>query len=158
MSSAVVQNNVVQRVRAILLTPNNTLLFIKRIKPHNPEAYWVAPGGGVECQDEDIESALRRELFEELGATLNVLCEAFVLRHEKAGKNLEEHFYVCRLIHYDLSLRNGPEFDDPTRGEYIPDEVPLNEIALSQLNIRTPELFNWLVANLRLLQVIARLD
>ena len=157
MSSAAA-HNVVQRVRAIILTPNQTLLFIKRIKPHNPEIYWVAPGGGVECQDEDMESALKRELLEELGGTLQVLCEAFVLRHEKAGKNLEEHFFVCRLLNYDLSLRHGPEFDDPTRGEYIPDEVPLNEIALSQLNIRTPELFDWLVENLHFLQQLAAFD
>ena len=72
-----------RRVRAILLTGRGTMLFIKRIKPNKP-AYWVAPGGGVEHEDEDLMATLHRELFEELGATAKVLDTAFVLRHEKS--------------------------------------------------------------------------
>ena len=112
----------IQRVRAILLTGKGSLLLIKRIKPHKNEApYWVAPGGGVELEDTDLEAALARELPEELGAEVDVLEKGFVLRHEVAGKRLEEHFFICRLLGYDLSLRSGPEFDEPARGQYLPD-------------------------------------
>ena len=46
---------------------------------------------------------MERELYEELGAIAGVMDTAFVLKHEKAGKQLEEHFFVCLLRHYDLS-------------------------------------------------------
>lgn len=140
--------NINQRVRAILLTGNDSVLFIKRVKPHNPEPYWVAPGGGVEHEDRTLFETLDRELSEELGATATVVDTAFVLEHEKAGKLLEEHFFICRLDGYDLSKRYGPEFDDPSRGEFIPVEVPLESVALHTINIKTPEMREWMISNL----------
>ncbi len=144
----------IQRVRAILLTPDQKILFIKRIKPHKPTPYWVAPGGGVEEDDPSLYAALHRELQEELGARAEVLQYGFVLRHTKADKYLEEHFFICRLLHLDLDERSGPEFDDPTRGEYIPDVVPLNRSAIRQLNIRTVELRDYLLENIEALRRI----
>lgn len=141
-----------QRVRAILLTRDNRLLFIKRIKPNSNKPYWVAPGGGVETEDDNILDALHRELDEELGATINVVQHGFVLRHFKGDKNLEEHFYICRLIDIDLSQRNGPEFDDPTRGQYIPDVIDLSPQAIKSINIKTVELRDWLLDNLNRLR------
>lgn len=141
-----------QRVRAILLTDDNRLLFIKRLKPNSSKPYWVAPGGGVETEDDNILDALHRELGEELGATVDVMQDGFVLRHHKGDKNLEEHFYICRLIDIDLSQRNGPEFDDPTRGQYIPDVVDLSPQAIKSINIKTVELRDWLLDNLNTLR------
>lgn len=141
-----------QRVRAILLTDDNRLLFIKRLKPNSSKPYWVAPGGGVETEDDNILDALHRELGEELGARVDVMQDGFVLRHHKGDKNLEEHFYICRLIDIDLSQRNGPEFDDPTRGQYIPDVVDLNPQAIKSINIKTVELRDWLLDNLNTLR------
>lgn len=143
-----------RRVRAILLTGNDSVLFIKRIKPNKPMPYWVAPGGGVEGYDDNLYDTLNRELNEELGATATVVDEAFVLEHEKAGKQLEEHFFICRLQNYDLNKRNGPEFDDPSRGQYIPDEIPLDDNALQSINIKTPEIRDWMVRNLDYLRTI----
>lgn len=144
-----------KRVRAILLTGKESVLFIKRIKPHNDEPYWVAPGGGVENEDHNLFDTLKRELNEELGATATVLETAFVLEHEKAGKQLQEHFFICRLDDYDLSKRNGPEFDDPSRGQYIPDEIPLDMIALHDINIKTPEMRDWIIDHLDYLRKIS---
>ena len=142
----------IQRVRAILLTQDNRLLFIKRVKPNNNTPYWVAPGGGVEAYDIDLVDALDRELKEELGATAAILNTGFVLNHEIAEKNLEEHFFVCRLKDYDISQRYGPEFEDPTRGEFIPDEIDLNSDSIESLNIKTVELRDWLLDNLEMLR------
>lgn len=146
---------IIQRVRAILLTQQDTVMFIKRVKP-GAEPYWVAPGGGVEAGDATMRDTLLRELSEELGASVQVLRHAFVLEHEKAGKQLEEHFFICRLLSYDLARRSGPEFSDPTRGLYLPHEIPLEAAALRELNVRTPELIDWLVAHLELLRTLAR--
>ena len=137
-----------QRVRAILLTGADTILLIKRVKPASRAFYWVAPGGGVEYDDADLHATLERELYEELGAVASVLDTAFVLEHFKAGKQLEEHFFICRLHHYDLSKRYGPEFKDPARGLYIPDEIPLQPGALRRVNFKTPELRDWMIRNL----------
>ena len=137
-----------RRVRAILLTGRDSVLFIKRVKPHSRAPYWVAPGGGVEGGDSDLVAALERELYEELGAVAAVLETAFILEHQKAGKRLEEHFFICRLKDYDLSKRYGPEFDDPARGEFIPEEVPLNGFALACIHIKTPEMRDWMMQNL----------
>ncbi len=138
----------IERVRGILLTQNNSLLLIKRVKPNSSTPYWVAPGGGVEPVDRTLRAALRRELEEELGAQVEIIMHAFTLRHEKGGKNLHEYFYVCRLLGVDLQRRSGPEFKDPTRGEYLPDFVPLAEPALRALNMKTPELTDWIIAHL----------
>lgn len=145
------RENIVQRVRAILLTDRGHLLFIKRVKPTAPP-YWVAPGGGVEDYDESLYQTLARELLEELGATADVIFPAFVLRHHKKGRNLEEFFFVCRLQTLNLSLRHGPEFSDPSRGLYLPDTVALEANAIRRLNIKTPELADWLLDNLDMLR------
>ncbi len=146
---------VVKRVRAILLTGDGKIMFIKRVKPNVPP-YWVAPGGGVENEDHTLLETLNRELHEELGATFSVLREAFILEHEKAGKQLEEHFFICKLHDYDLSLRCGPEFDDPSRGEFLPDAVEINKATIAGVHIKTVELANWLMENTRLLKRLAR--
>lgn len=145
-----------QRVRAILLTGRDSALLIKRVKPNGAASYWVAPGGGVEAGDADLIRALERELHEELGAAATVIGEAFVLEHHKAGKQLEEHFFICQLRHYDLSKRYGPEFSDPSRGQYIPDEAPLDAHALRRINFKTPELRDWMIANLDWLRSLQR--
>lgn len=155
MALALQHNERNKRVRAILLTDNQTVMFIKRVKPDGRPPYWVAPGGGMEKEDITLMDTLHRELCEELGATFQVMGKAFVLEHEKAGKHLEEHFYICRLLDYDLSQRNGPEFSDPSRGEYIPHEVPLDYDAILQLNIKTVELQEWLLQNLNRLHYTA---
>lgn len=144
----------IQRVRAILLTDRGTLMFIKRVKP-GKTPYWVAPGGGVEQHDLHLLDALHRELCEELGATVDVIETGFVLEHKKAGKHLEEHFFICRLVDYNLDLRNGPEFNDPSRGEYLPVELPLDAEALSAINIKTIELQEWLIMHLSQLRHLA---
>ena len=140
----------VRRVRAILLTERDSLLFIERHKRDRPP-YWVAPGGGLHA-GEDPEQGLRRELREELGAEVEILRRAFVLRHRIAGKELEEHFFVCRLLTYDLKLRDGPEFGDPSRGSYEPAEAPFDEAAIAALPLKTPQLQEWLLAELPLLR------
>ena len=137
-----------RRVRAILLTGRDSVLFIKRVKPYHRAPYWVAPGGGVERGDVDLAAALERELYEELGAVAAVLETAFILEHQKAGKHLEEHFFICRLKAYDLSKRCGPEFADPARGEFIPEEIPLDRLALAGIHIKTPEMRDWMIQNL----------
>ncbi|HUY47270.1 MAG TPA: NUDIX domain-containing protein, partial [Streptosporangiaceae bacterium] len=61
------RSTMTDRVRALLITPDDDLLTIQRIRP-GQDPYWVLPGGGVE-PGEDLETALARELREEIAAT-----------------------------------------------------------------------------------------
>ncbi|MEZ4668534.1 MAG: NUDIX hydrolase [Anaerolineae bacterium] len=138
------------RVRAILLTEEGNLLLIKRLRD-GFAPYWVLPGGGVEITDESFEAALHRELAEELGGTAEVLHEVFTSEYpgwgDLQGWIVRHHYYVCRLVGYDISQRHGPEFSDPTRGQYIPENFPLESAVLSELNIYAEPIKAYLVAH-----------
>ncbi len=133
------------RVRALLLDTAGRLLLIKCVKP-NHEPYWVAPGGGVENDDESFEAALRREIFEELGGSIEII-KMVMVTEERNDHNVlvRHHFYLTRLIAYDLSLRHGPEFDDPTSGDFIPEHIELKREQLAKLNMRSEDLKTFLL-------------
>ena len=102
------------RVRALLITPDNELLTIQRIRP-GQDPYWVLPGGGVET-GEDLETALARELREEIAATADVHSLLHILEHD--GER--QYFYLARAHTWSAEPgdRTGPEFTDPANGEY----------------------------------------
>ncbi len=124
-----------QRVRAILLDSSANLILIKRIKPHLLP-YWVAPGGGVEATDISIEAALKRELWEELGATVEIGRLVLELNPEHdQNTDIKQSFFLCHLITMNPENKMEPEFSDPTRGKYIIETIPLNMDSLKPLNI-----------------------
>lgn len=102
-------------VRALLLNENDELIVFRRYRPDRG-IYYSAPGGKIE-PGEDDETALRRELFEELGATAGELHYLFSApgtdRYPTAHR-----FYLTRLVAMDISLRTGKEFHDPAKGTY----------------------------------------
>ena len=53
------------RAALIALDDHGRILLLKHVRPHGQ--YWVLPGGGVDA-GESVESALEREISEELGA------------------------------------------------------------------------------------------
>lgn len=128
------------RVRAILFTGTGSLLLIKRVRPGR-DPYWVAPGGRIDPGDRDPQAALVRELYEELGATIEIARPAFRL----AEGDSQQLFYVCRLLTLNLAQRHGPELSDPARGAYIPTEIPLTRTAILRTNIQPPALHNYLL-------------
>ncbi|MEU6143347.1 NUDIX hydrolase [Streptomyces sp. NPDC047081] len=56
------------KVRVVLLDGDH-LVLLRRGWPGGLP-YWTAVGGSVESEDADLEAALRREVMEELGATI----------------------------------------------------------------------------------------
>jgi len=102
------------RVRALLITPDGGLMTIRRVRP-GQDPYWVLPGGGVE-NGEGLEAALERELREEVAADAEIHSLIYILEH--GGDR--QYFYLARARSWSASAgdRSGPEFTDPTRGEY----------------------------------------
>ncbi len=130
-------------VRAILLDGKGELVLIKRTRPDVP-VYWVAPGGGVEDDDPDLQSALHRELSEELGAIIKVKQPIIKLEDERGVKTL---YYTCTLLEMHPERRCGPEFEDPDNGLYEIETVAYTPKALATLNIKPDALKRFLVRN-----------
>ncbi|GIJ80099.1 ADP-ribose pyrophosphatase YjhB, NUDIX family [Micromonospora phaseoli] len=114
-------------VRAILLDGDDRLVLIKRIKS-GQVPYWTTPGGGVESTDVSLEAALRRELQEELGASADRFAQVFLFTAPFGDGVSVQHFFVCRLLELREDARTGPEFDDPSRGDYQVDRVTIEEL------------------------------
>ena len=133
------------RVRALLITSDHDLLAIKRIRP-GQVPYWVLPGGGVEA-GEDLETALARELREEIAATANVHSLLYVIER---GPD-RQYFYLARVRSWsaDPRDRTGPEFAELSNGEFHLQAVPLTAEALMAIDLKPGELAAFLLSHLR---------
>ncbi|MEV8395564.1 MULTISPECIES: NUDIX domain-containing protein [unclassified Streptomyces] len=120
-----------QRVRAVLITPNNTMLAIKRVRPGVPE-YWVLPGGGVEADDESLEATLHREVWEEIAGRAEITS----LLHTLDSDDEQQFFYLARIGTWNFDARSGPEFNRDDRGEYLLEEVPLTTAGLDAIDLK----------------------
>ena len=132
--------------RAILIDDDGYLVLIRRTRPGRAP-YWTTAGGGVEVGDASIEAAMHRELAEELGAKAIGASQVFLDSwSSEAGLSIQ-HFFVTRLASMDVSTRNGPEFDDPTRGGYDPDRFDLLGDELSAIDLQPTALKEFILAN-----------
>jgi ADP-ribose pyrophosphatase YjhB (NUDIX family) len=132
--------------RAILLDDLGRLVLIRRTRP-GQQPYWTTAGGGVEASDASVEAALHRELHEELGAEATGAVQVLLFSFEGRDGLAVAHFFVARLTRMDVSIRTGPEFADPSRGAYDPDRVDLRGDDLAALDLRPPEVKEWILAN-----------
>ncbi|MFD9302197.1 NUDIX domain-containing protein [Streptomyces sp. NPDC060048] len=120
-----------QRVRAVLITPKNTMLAMRRIRPGIPD-YWVLPGGGVEADDESLEAALHREVWEEIAGRAEITGLLYTVE-----SNGEQQFvYLARIMEWNFDERSGPEFSRDDRGEYWLEEVQLSAEALDAIDLK----------------------
>lgn len=122
------------RVRAVLTDADGRFVLIKRTRPGR-EPYWTTPGGGVLLADASPESALRRELREELGAEAEL---GEVVFERRLDGIRSEIFYAATLTSIDPALADGPEFGDPSRGRYDVEFVRRDE--LRTLDLRPDDL------------------
>ncbi|MEV7520351.1 NUDIX domain-containing protein [Streptomyces sp. NPDC091371] len=125
----------IERVRAVLVTADDTMLVIRRTKPGIP-AYWVLPGGGVEPSDESREAALHREIHEEIAGKADIVR----LLHTMESEGERQLFYIARIATWSFEDRSGPEFSAEGRGEYALEEIPLTVEGLDGIDLKPEEI------------------
>ncbi|MEU0130723.1 NUDIX domain-containing protein [Streptomyces sp. NPDC006289] len=125
----------IERVRAVLITADDTMLVIRRTRPGIPE-YWVLPGGGVEPSDESREAALHREIREEIAGKADIIR----LLHTMESDDERQLFYLARIATWSFDDRTGPEFSAEGRGEYALEEIPLTMEGLDGIELKPEEI------------------
>ncbi|MEV6570331.1 NUDIX domain-containing protein [Streptomyces sp. NPDC051577] len=125
----------IERVRAVLVTADDTMLVIRRTKPGIP-VYWVLPGGGVEAGDESREAALHREIQEEIAGKADIVR----LLHTMESDTERQLFYLARITTWSFEDRTGPEFSAEGRGEYALEEIPLAVEGLDSIGLKPEEI------------------
>jgi len=121
----------IQRVRAVLVTPASQILLIRRERP-GIATYWVLPGGHVEADDATLEDALRREVLEELAVVPEVHGLIQVL--DDAGER--QHIFLARIDRWSFPDRSGPEFAEAGRGRCGIDLVPATADSIARLDLK----------------------
>ncbi|MBU3156867.1 NUDIX hydrolase [Clostridium estertheticum] len=104
--------NIRKSARAILINNKNKVLLFRfkfeNIKGEN--VLWVTPGGGVE-EGENFEQALKRELFEETGLTLNsvgpwIWTKEVIFEGKEKDFVSYERYYLIKIDNTDISFEN----------------------------------------------------
>jgi mutator protein MutT len=90
-------------VAAVIERPDRRILIGQRRKLDSSPLKWEFPGGKVH-RGETLESALSRELWEELGVNLLKSREIASIRHQYANtlEELEIHFFAAQIDDSEL--------------------------------------------------------
>lgn len=125
-------------VRGLVVTEKGlSVMFRRKIKDGKVSEYYVVPGGGVEGE-EDLESALVRELDEELNIKVNIKELAFKVETEERI----EYFYNCEFVSGTFELK-GEEKDRNTEENYYePKFILVDEISKFNIQDEVKEYFN----------------
>lgn len=87
-------------VRGLVIDPLNAVLMVKLVFPEG--VWWVMPGGGIE-ENEDLHTALQRELAEEVGLT----------DYEVSG------VLWTRDHHFSMSSTDGVQWDGQSETVFV---------------------------------------
>lgn len=115
------------RATAIILQDNRVALIERHRPPHGDgERYMVFPGGSVE-EGESLVEAVRREVLEELGVTVDV--GPLVAELDFRGRL--HHYFLATITGGTFGSGTGPEMSGqypPERGTYTPRWLPIAEL------------------------------
>lgn len=111
-------------VRGIVVKDNKlAVIFRRKINNGVINEYYAIPGGGVDYL-EDLETALKRELNEELNIEVNV--GDLIFKTESDDRI--EYFYKCEYLSGTFTL-NGEEIERNSEENYYePMFIPIDKI------------------------------
>ena len=96
-------------VVAAVIMKNDLFLIAKRSFEDNPQGIWEFPGGKVE-ENETFNSALMREIKEELSLNIKVGNMIATIDLNKTDKNIYVHYYYAIILSGQISLNVHSEF------------------------------------------------
>ena len=123
----------IERVRAVLVTPDGCLLAIRRDRPDRA-TYWVLPGGHVDPGNQGLEIALSREIREEIAGEADITSLLQVL--DSGSGDERQYFYLGRIASWDFAARTGPEFSEPGGDTYQLEQIPLTAAGLGTIDLK----------------------
>ncbi len=129
------------RIRAlgIVVRGDEVLLIHRNV---NNKEYFVFPGGGVE-QEETIEQAVAREVYEETGVKVKIEKPLYIVTDE----NSEHNFYLCSYISGELQ-REQEETDNVNSADSK--KPSWNKItSLHSVKVLPLEVRDWLVEDFK---------
>ena len=96
-------------VVAAVIKKNDLFLIANRSFEDNSQGIWEFPGGKVE-ENETFNSALMREIKEELSLNIKVGNMIATIDLNKTDKNIYVHYYYAIIVSGQISLNVHSEF------------------------------------------------
>ena len=96
-------------VVAAVIMQNDLFLIANRSFEDNSQGIWEFPGGKVE-ENETFNSALMREIKEELSLNIKVGNMIATIDLNKTDKNIYVHYYYAIILSGQISLNVHSEF------------------------------------------------
>ena len=96
-------------VVAAVIKKNDLFLIANRSFEDNSQGIWEFPGGKVE-ENETFNSALTREIKEELSLNIKVGNMIATIDLNKTDKNIYVHYYYAIIVSGQISLNVHSEF------------------------------------------------
>ena len=96
-------------VVAAVIMKNDLFLIANRSFEDNSQGIWEFPGGKVE-ENETFNSALMREIKEELSLNIKVGNMIATIDLNKTDKNIYVHYYYAIIVSGQISLNVHSEF------------------------------------------------
>jgi hypothetical protein len=130
------------RVRAALITPDNRLLTIRRVRP-GQEPYSVLPGAASKPAKTGVRAG-----------EIEVLPVGVLLEDEQEAVDVGRWRRFPRGVPWPGRCparpadRSGPKFNDPTRGTYHLQPIQLTTQALSAVNLKPDPLAQFLISHI----------
>lgn len=127
-----------------IIKKDNGIILIHRLKPRDDGSirdYYVVPGGKME-QGESEEETVKREVFEELGITVET--ERKLLEYNSDYDDSVQIFYLCRYKDGIIGTGNGPEMTNKAeyKGSFEPQIIDWDDI--SKINLVPEEIKTFL--------------
>ena len=84
-------------VVAAVIKKNNKYFIAQRNRNKHFAFYWEFPGGKVD-EGEDFETALKREILEELFIKINIIKKITSKKYKDEKININLHYFLCEPI------------------------------------------------------------
>jgi mutator protein MutT len=97
------------RVAAAIICRDDQFLITRRPDHVHLPGLWEFPGGKIE-PNESAESALARELKEEIDVEVAVADEYFSIQHDYPERSVQLRFFNCRIVAGEPQALHVSEF------------------------------------------------